>query len=53
MALPELYMVAKQNHWFGLRRFGYFMLQGIYQVSPIDQITREAIWLKPCSALPL
>jgi hypothetical protein len=32
MALPELYKVAKEGHWFGLRRFLFFMFQGAYQV---------------------
>jgi phospholipid-translocating ATPase len=41
MALPELYKVAKEGHWFGLRRFGYFMLQGAYQVRGVDVHKRQ------------
>jgi phospholipid-translocating ATPase len=41
MALPELYKVAKEGHWFGLRRFGYFMLQGAYQVRGVDIHKRQ------------
>ncbi|KAJ7633042.1 hypothetical protein FB45DRAFT_521378 [Roridomyces roridus] len=31
MALPELYRYGREGHWFGLRHFVLYMLDGVYQ----------------------
>ncbi|PLW09182.1 hypothetical protein PCASD_21506 [Puccinia coronata f. sp. avenae] len=33
MAVPELYSIGREGQLFGLRRFGMYMIQGIYQGS--------------------
>jgi len=35
MALPELYRPAREGRYFGLRRFFYYLLEGIYQSAVI------------------
>lgn len=32
MAFPELYRHGREGRWFGLKLFGVFMFEGVYQV---------------------
>lgn len=36
MALPQLYRIGKEEDWFRLARFLYFMFEGAFQVSQHD-----------------
>ena len=40
MAVPELYSIGRSGQLFGLYRFGIYMLDGIYQVSPSPLLVR-------------
>ena len=31
MAIPELYRYGREGRYFGLRRFGYYIIEGVYQ----------------------
>ena len=33
MQVPELYRYGRDGAWFGLKRFAWYMIDGIYQVS--------------------
>lgn len=32
MQVPELYRYGREGHWFGLVRFSWYMIDGVYQV---------------------
>ncbi|ORY23821.1 putative phospholipid-translocating ATPase [Naematelia encephala] len=42
MALPELYTRSRDGRYFGLRRFGYYIFEGIYQSAVIYFIINYA-----------
>ncbi len=41
MALPELYRYGREGKWFNLRRFTYYMFQGLLQVSAQGNRSRQ------------
>lgn len=40
MQVPEVYRYGIQNKWFGLKRFTWYMIDGIYAVNASAHIAR-------------